>query len=86
MFIDSSFLEIEEKSMLLRDSVSVLESRYEELNATDCSRLAWLNLRHHDAQEAMKITKHGLSIDPNNEHCKSSLDRLVTSLRSTQYQ
>lgn len=47
-----------------------------EGDARDCSRLAWLFMYLHDESQAQRITKMGLSRDPNDEHCLKLAQRL----------
>ncbi len=47
-----------------------------ELDATACSRLAWLFLNMGNSDRARDIAKVGLQIEPENEHCSRLLQRL----------
>ncbi len=69
-------LSVEEKQSLLRDVVQDLEERRSELDATDCSRLAWLYFHLGQPQEALRTVKDGLKVDSQNFHCLRLLGRL----------
>jgi len=53
----------------VRRVAELMEKRTAEMNATDCSRLAWLFVHLSEIESARKITQLGLRLDPNNEHC-----------------
>lgn len=57
------------KQLLARKLGNVMESRIEEGNATDCSRLAWLLRQADEPERASKVVERGLKLDPNHEHC-----------------
>ncbi len=70
-------LDSEEKRIISRKLAEVMEGRiFDEGDATDCSRLAWLLVRLKDENKAKQIIDHGLSIEPDNEYCKKFLNRL----------
>ena len=71
LVVDSS-----ERSVLIEQLASVMESRIGEGNATDCSRLAWLFLNAHDQQRARQYAEKGLELEPGNIHCANLGDRL----------
>lgn len=48
----------------------------DHLDATDCSRLAWLYLNIGNSDRAIDITKRGLEKDPSHEHCSRLIERL----------
>lgn len=64
-------LDSEEKRIVSQKLAQVMESRIDEGDANDCSRLAWLFLRLRNDAKAKEIVQLGLSIDPNNIHCKN---------------
>lgn len=57
------------KTILMENIAKTMENRIIEADATDCSRLAWLYLNLNDEIKALKYTKHGLDLDPSNQHC-----------------
>lgn len=69
-------LDSEEKRVLVRRMAGALEARSNELDATACSRLAWLHLHLMDQQRAGAYTRRGLKMDENNEHCVRLAERL----------
>ena len=66
----------EEKQFLIRDVVGKLELARAELNPTDLSRLAWLQLHLGERDSALVTVNQGLSIDPENYHCLGLKARL----------
>ena len=66
----------EEKQFLVRDVVGNLELALRELNPTDLSRLAWLQLHLGEIDSALVTVNQGLSIDPENSHCLGLKARL----------
>jgi len=73
-------LDSEEKRIISQRLAEVMEDRiFDEGDATDFSRLAWLLVRLKNESKAMQIVDYGLSIEPDNEHCKKILNRLTTS-------
>ena len=66
----------EEKQFLIRDVVGNLELALNELNPTDLSRLAWLQLHLGEPSSALKTANRGLSIDPLNPYCLGLKERL----------
>lgn len=69
-------LESDERQIVFRRLVAVMEERIEEADATDCSRLAWLCLHLHDEQKARQYTEEGLQLDSTNEHSLRLAERL----------
>ena len=67
----------EEKQFLVRDVVDALIVVTDELDATDLSRLAWLQLHLDESASALETVNKGLSLDPNNRHCLSLQTRLL---------
>ena len=66
----------DEKQFLLQDVVWAMESRVDELDPTDCSRLTWLYVHLDQREYALQTARHGLRIDPDNEHCRKILERV----------
>ena len=66
----SELFQTEEKRLLLRRVSSALDQRKNQLDATGCSRLAWLHLSLGNKERALDLAALGCRIDPNNEHCR----------------
>ena len=69
----------DEKQSMLRDIVGGFQlraSRDYELDATDLSRLAWLQVHLDDIASALSTVQRGLRLDPDNTHCKRLAARL----------
>lgn len=75
-------LETDEKKILVRKMAKSLERRVDELDGTDLSRLAWLEIHLGDERSAFKTVKVGLSRDPNNEYCEKLRARLAAKFGS----
>jgi hypothetical protein len=77
LFIKQHFvLDSDEKRIVSQKLAQVMENRISEGDATDCSRLAWLFLRLQDEEKAQGIVELGISLDPENPHCKNLATRL----------
>lgn len=61
---------------LIESVAEKMRSYLNDLNATDCSRLAWLYLNIGKAEPALDIAKKGLEKEKNNEHCIRLMERL----------
>ena len=70
----------EEKLFLIQDVVGNLKLAMNELNPTDLSRLAWLQVHLGESDSALQTVQRGLSIEPEHQHCL----RLMTRLSSRQ--
>lgn len=66
----------DEKQILIRQLVEVMQNRMEDPTATDCSRLAWLYLHLRDEASAGQLTMRGLKLEPNNRYCQKLAERL----------
>ena len=66
----------EEKQTLIQDVVGALRRSSKDLDATDLSRLAWLQVHLGETDAALKTVSQGLTIDPDNAHCQSLQARL----------
>lgn len=64
------------KNRSLQVLTQQLEVRISELDATGCSRLAWLYLHRGKNDEARRTAERGLSLDAHNYHCARLLERL----------
>ena len=64
------------KRILIREVVDALQECHDELDATDLSRLAWLQVHLGERGDARETVEKGLEIDPNNTYCR----RLEASL------
>ena len=62
-------------ALLLR-VVEVFERRLSELNATNCSRLAWLYLTVGNTDRARDVANLGLRRDPDSEYCQRLVQKL----------
>ncbi len=62
-------LDSDEKQIIVREIIQIMERRIAEADAFDCSRLAWLCLHSCDEGRAKKYTKYGLELDAENQHC-----------------
>lgn len=70
----------EEKQFILTDVVNAFQSRASQqmgFDATDLSRLAWLQVHLDDTATALETVHSGLRIEPNNPHCKRLEARLT---------
>ena len=66
----------EEIVALLAGVTAVFEKRLSELNATNCSRLAWLYLNVGRTDRARDVAKLGLQREPSNEYCQRLVQKL----------
>ncbi|THA25787.1 hypothetical protein E4198_14730 [Streptomyces sp. RKND-216] len=71
-------LDADERRLMVRKLRLLLESRHQEADATDLSRLAWLCMFTQDTQAADGWTTEGLKRDPHNEHCLRLKRRLAS--------
>jgi hypothetical protein len=76
--------ETEERRLLLRRVVKVISQYDNEMDAVDCSRVAWLYLNLGDETTAKIIAQKGLNIDNENEYCQRILDKLSPSIPKAQ--
>jgi hypothetical protein len=65
-----------EKEVLVSKLLDVIDTRYNEGDSTDFSRIAWLALNNHDEAKAKEYTERGLAIDQYNPHIQSLATRL----------
>ncbi len=73
---DASAFSVADRAILAARVKRNLEERFEQLDATTLSRLAWLYLLERDERNAERCARHGLSLEPENTHCKRILERL----------
>ena len=66
----------EVKRILIKDVVGALQRCLDELDATDLSRLAWLQVHLGEYPAALDTVTKGLEIDPYNTHCRRLQTRL----------
>ena len=67
---------IDEKRVLGRDMLEVLERRVGEANADDLGQMAWLALRLNETSKADNFIMRGLKLEPDNPHLlKIAMDR-----------
>ena len=74
-------LDADEKRLTIRRLRALMESRQDDLDATDFSRLAWLCMNGQDPTAAETWARRGLSLDPTNAHCLRLVERLEESRR-----
>jgi hypothetical protein len=67
----------DERLILLKRFVDVMARRISEASADDLSRLAWLYLQLHDDKRAYEVAELGLKREPDNEHCRKLVDRIL---------
>jgi hypothetical protein len=65
-----------EKVQIVRTFIELMESRLDEADATDCSRLGWLFMHSNQQEKAREIAQRGLEIEEENEHCKNLMQKL----------
>ena len=69
----------DEKQSMLKDVVASFQlraSRGYELDATDLSRLAWLQVHLNEIPSALATVQHGLELEPYNTHCRGLAEHL----------
>lgn len=66
----------DERRLVVERIAGRLEERLEELDATDCSRLAWLHVNLKNSARGLAVVERGLTLDPTNSYCRSLADRL----------
>jgi NB-ARC domain len=66
----------EEKNLLARRLLNVMEERKMEASANDFSRMGWLALHTDQQLKAIEFTKLGLASEPANSHCLGLKERL----------
>ena len=69
-------LEGHEKTVIVNRVIAAMRLHIAEVDATDCSRLAWLYVRVGDLDCARRLTQQGLSLDSSNEYCLRLTQRL----------
>jgi len=69
-------LDWQEKTTTANRVIKAMRAYIADVDATDCSRLAWLYVRIGDHESARQLTKLGLSLDPSNEYCLRLAQRL----------
>jgi len=69
-------VESEEKRAMAERLLRVLDSRSNEGDADDYSRLGWLALHLRDTQAARDYASRGLTLEPSNLHCHNVLARI----------
>jgi hypothetical protein len=69
-------LYLAERRALIEPLIDVLSAREREANATDYSRIAWLQLQINQESEAKRFVLRGLRKDSSNVHCRRLAARL----------
>lgn len=72
-------LDADERRLMVTKLRRLMESRHDEADATDLSRLAWLCMYDQDRDAADRWATAGLAREPDNEHCLSLKRRLANS-------
>jgi hypothetical protein len=72
----------DERRLVVERVARSLESRLDDLDATDCSRLAWLLVNLKQVNRGREVAQRGAAIDPLNHHCRSLADRLSRAPRT----
>ena len=65
-----------EKKRIVQLLIRLMETRRQEADATDFSRLGWLYMHNNQPDKAEETALRGLQLDENNHHCNSLLDRI----------
>jgi len=68
-----SVFDSDERRILVRRVTEVMALQIGSLDATDCSRLAWLYLHLGNTAQARELAERGCDIDPENEYCRRLL-------------
>lgn len=69
------------KGEMLSIIIKKFKSKMNECDATDLSRLGWLLLNENNPEEAERVVKKGLIIDPENNYCQRLMNRLENTTR-----
>lgn len=64
-----------EKRVMAERLRKAMESRIDEADSTDLSRLGWLCMHLRDVEAARQYAARGLEISPSNEHCLNLFER-----------
>ena len=68
-------LDNDERRSLIGRVVDRMESMIDELDATDCSRLAWLYVQLGDSARGVEVARKGLRQESDNQHCWRLVER-----------
>jgi len=77
LLVSEQFLAMDDKTALLQQLAKLMDSRVDEADATDCSRLAWLYRHLKNDERALELAELGLTKESYNHYCIS----LKTKLR-----
>ncbi len=69
-------LDTDEKRVVVKRLVELMECRLNEADATDLSRLAWLSLHLQDESRARRYTELGRELEPENIYIASLFERV----------
>lgn len=72
----------DERRLLAERLLEIAESRKDEADPNDCSRVAWLCLALSREDRAIQFTRLGLKLDPQNEHCRNLAEHLTLTIES----
>ena len=83
MFRENNTADLDQalKATLVKDVADVMEKQLSDLNADDCSRLAWLYLNIRNEDEARRVANLGLQHEHDNNHCQRLIERLDSPSR-----
>jgi hypothetical protein len=65
-----------EKNQIVNTLIDLMESRLDEADAKDCSRLGWLYMHRNQREKAMEIAERGLQIEEGNDYCQKLIQTL----------
>ena len=66
----------DERRGLLNRAAKRLVAHRTQLDATDCSRLAWLYVQMGETEQALAYATRGFELEPENYHCVGLMERL----------
>ena len=72
-----SVLGSDERRGLLNRAAKRLVAHRTELDATDCSRLAWLYVQMGETEQALVYARRGFELEPENYYCVGLMERLA---------
>jgi len=69
-----------EKEVILDLLIELMESRIENANADDFSRLGWLYMQSKQYDEAFDAAERGLKVDPGSDYCQNLKSKALDAL------
>ncbi len=73
-------LTFDENEKISKPLIDLMESRINEADARDCSRLGWLYFHNSQPQKALQAVERGLDLDPANYYCLNLKNRALDAL------